>query len=197
MADLSKIRLNNTNYNLKDKQARDFLEKGWIPTGMEYVDFYDEESETYTRNKFFDCSILRWYNENQYIYFYSYNTTEGKYFHSANGETIDYNPQASLWVYTKEDGTSIESNEEGFPEIQGGYKSKSISPIYIDIEPGSNGTFVTTNQYTYNQLLQMAEEEDNIICLRYGEQRWYLLNSGEVPPPVVGTAIVGDASLTI
>ena len=131
MADLSKIRLNNTNYNLKDKQVREFLKTGWIPTGMEYVDFYDSENQTYLIS-YSQCQILCWtQNEGteenpvyKKILFYSTGeNADGKYFHALDGKSLSYHPREARWYYhDPEIDTDITSGSEGFPNIQAGYK---------------------------------------------------------------------------
>ena len=74
-------------------------------------------------------------------------------------------------------------------------KDSNARVIYIDIEPGEEGNFVTSNGLTYSELKTMTEQKDNIICLRYNEQRWYLLDSATITQPLVGDAIVGEATL--
>ena len=64
--------------------------------------------------------------------------------------------------------------------------------IYIDIEPGEEG-YVTSDGLTYSELKTLTENKDNVICLRHGEHRWYLVNSGMVTTPLVGSAVVGEA----
>ena len=74
-------------------------------------------------------------------------------------------------------------------------KDNKARVIYIDIIPEEDN-FVTSEGYTYAQLKEMTENKDNIVCLRYGEKRWYLTDSSTINLATVGGAIVGQAVLT-
>ena len=76
-------------------------------------------------------------------------------------------------------------------------KDSKARVIYIDIVPGEDDNFVTSDNLTYSDLKAMTEQKDNIICLRYNEQRWYLLNSETAISVLVDEAIVDEAVLEV
>lgn len=162
MADLSKIRLNNTNYNLKDKQVRDFLEKGWIPAGMESV--YFDEQPLYD-----NCAILVAKDENNIETFF-YSKDNGEWggvnnFYSLDGQKIILDTNSHIYYYNNGiDNTKIYSGMEGFPNIYCGYTLPTeIGTIVIEKE---------NNEY------QFSSDQENFDW-------WSIITSGYDPIAIV------------